>query len=342
MATIQVKMKEKIKMKKFVSLLITLILVLSLVALTACGDKSNNTDTSTNTDTTSADTTSTDTTSTDTTTDTKTDIDTTTDDGGKVDLPTKSEGKLKYGTYKGTSVYEGDNNGKPFSMTFEILLTLNEDGTFTLTNFSDEDKGNGTFTVNDGVYTLNFGEDKTTNFVVNADGKIQFITTVYYGKASISLDMVGDIILTSTATEPDDTTIDSSETDTTIDNPGNDDKEPVETVYTLAEGTYQGTYTKVSGMGNFVYTYTVVVGADNAISYSVIYTTPFDEGDEPNVGLSYAGTYTLNNNKLVFTTNDEKPITFEGTLTADNTLSIGLQATSQTDRIDTVILEAAK
>lgn len=230
-------------------------------------------------------------------------VDTTTEPTDTTDTTTKSEGKLSMGTYYGACASE--------MMTFQIYLTFEADGTFVLTNGTDE-KGSGTYALADGVYTLSFGEDKTTNFIVKADGTILVTTDLYYGKASISVDYVDDIILSyqgeaSSTTEAAATTSSSATT----------------TNFSIAAGTYTGNYEKVSAMAGTVnYIYTAIVGADGTFSYSVKFAMGGTEYD----GSNASGTYTVENNVFKFT--DAEGNVTEGTLTADNTLVISLKASA--------------
>ena len=304
-------------MKKITAFLIALLLVLT--ALAACKEETG-TPTDTDTDT------SAEPSGTENTTDTQS-----SPYEGLI-----SEGALQYGTYTGSSTYETVYNDKPFSMTFTFNLTFSDDGTFVLKDFDGTVKGEGTYSLANGVYTLDYGSEKTTDFIIRADGTLLFTSTVYYGSGTISLDAVDDVILSydgsgDQPTEGGDQPTEGGTTDT-----------PTDATFTLAEGTYTGSFTNATAMGDFAYTYTAVVGADNSFSYSVTFTTPFDEEGAPaNEGLSLSGTYTLDGNDFLFRTtlNDEEKL-FEGTLTADNVLVVGLQATTQASRIDSITLTA--
>ena len=260
-------------MKKILALLTSLILVISIVS---CG--SGNADTTTE----SAETTGATTES-------------------KDYSVLKSEGTLSMGTYYGASASE--------MMTFQIYLTFNADGTFVLTNGTDE-KGSGTYALADGVYTLTFDEEKTTTFIVKADGTILVTSDLYYGKASISIDYVDDIILSYQGEAS--VTTEATTTTTT----------PVAiTNFAVSTGTYFGNYVKESAMAGTVnYVYTATVGADGTFAYSV----KFAMGEKDYDGASASGTYTVENNVFTFTDTDGNAT--EGALTADNTIVISLKA----------------
>jgi hypothetical protein len=94
-------------------------------------------------------------------------------------------------------------------------------------------------------------------------------------------------------------------------------------VYTIEAGTYRTTYEKQSPMaGTVIYVYTATVGADGTFSYNVKFTMGTNEME----GSSATGTYTVSNNKFVFT--DSANNVIEGKLTADNTLVISLKASA--------------
>ena len=82
-------------------------------------------------------------------------------------------------------------------MSFFVGLTVFGSGYFALTDAEGADKGSGTYSLEDGVYTFDFGSEKTTDAVVNADGSIKVLTKLYYGAASIDpASIEGDVVLT--------------------------------------------------------------------------------------------------------------------------------------------------
>ncbi len=102
------------------------------------------------------------------------------------EAPTTSEKELAAGIYETTITPEG------MPMSFAIHLTVKADNTFVLSNGTDE-KGSGTWAVADGVYTLDFGNEKTSRFVVLANDDLFFLDSLPYGAASVSIDSVDEI-----------------------------------------------------------------------------------------------------------------------------------------------------
>lgn len=108
---------------------------------------------------------------------------------GAPELPPVNEGTLKAGVYKATAT------SPMMPMPFNMVLTLKADNTFTLTDAAGADKGSGTWALTGDCYTLTFGAEKTTTFVVKADGSLLITSDLYYGGASLSLAMLsGDIV----------------------------------------------------------------------------------------------------------------------------------------------------
>ena len=103
------------------------------------------------------------------------------------EAPTTSEKELAAGIYETTITPEG------MPMSFAIHLTVKADNTFVLSNGTDE-KGSGTWAVDaNGVYTLDFGNEKTSRFVVLANDDLFFLDSLPYGAASVSIDSVDEI-----------------------------------------------------------------------------------------------------------------------------------------------------
>ncbi|MBQ8340513.1 MAG: lipocalin family protein [Clostridia bacterium] len=94
--------------------------------------------------------------------------------------------------------------------------------------------------------------------------------------------------------------------------------------YTLAAGTYVGTYEKnIAAMGMSVtYYYNATFNADGTFNYFVKYIMMGSVQD----GVNISGTYAVEGNTVTLTPAEGAAIT--GTLTADNTLAIALQATA--------------
>ncbi len=232
-----------------------------------------------------------------------------TSDAGDVVEIAVNEGEFKAGAYTGNSEYaEGE-----FSMTWNYTLSLNEDGTFTITDNAGEEKGTGTYALTDECYTMTCSDDRSCTFVVQADGTLKVLNDLPYGKASISPDMVGGIVLEYSGEAVSAPAEETTSTDI-------EDIAPTD-AFTIASGTYAASYTKESPMaGTVVYNYTATIGEDGTFSYSV----SFDMGGTMYDGCSASGTYTVDGGKFTFT--DESGTVTEGMLTADNTLVISLKA----------------
>jgi hypothetical protein len=282
---------ENPQMKKLLALFLVVAMV---VAVVACGNNAG-TNTSDTTVTTEGTTNTSGTTGTNATT--------------AVIAPGVNEGTFKVGVYKATSSYKTEG----MNMTWNFVLTLKDDGTFTISDGTTE-KGAGTYALTEDCYTLTYSDERSTTFVVQEDGTLRMTKDLPYGIATIQLTLVGDIVFT----------FDSDLPSGGDDNGGdNGDDNGDDTVYTLGAGTYGAEYTKVSAMaGTVVYSYTAVVGADGTFSYSV----KFPMGDTMYDGASASGTYVVEGNKFTFT--DSEGNVTEGVLTADNTLKISLKASA--------------
>jgi hypothetical protein len=222
--------------------------------------------------------------------------------------PGVNEGMLKVGVYKASASYSMQG----MNVVWNFVLTLKADGTFTLTDGTTE-KGNGTYAVDGDCYKLSYTDDRTSTFVVQADGTIRMTGDLPYGMATIQLALVGEIVFTYDSEVPAEGGNNNQG--------GNDDTG--DNAYTLAAGTYAATYEKVSPMaGTVLYRYTAVVGADGTFSYSV----KFAMGGTDMDGASASGTYTVEGDKFTFTDADGNKT--EGVLTADNTLKISLKASA--------------
>lgn len=204
---------------------------------------------------------------------------------------------LKPGAYAGSAAFtQGD-----FSMAWNFTVSFLEDGTFTLVNDAAEEKGAGTWALQDGVYTMTYSDDRTCTFTVLEDGSLEISGALPYGSASIEADKVGGIVLTYLG-EAD---VQTGATDEAA----------------LAAGSYAASYTKESAMaGTVVYEYTAQVGEDGTFSYAVT----FAMGDTVYDGCAADGTYTLDGG--VFTFTDSEGNVTEGTVSAENTLVISLMA----------------
>lgn len=221
-----------------------------------------------------------------------------------------NEGEFKTGSYAGSSEYSTDD----FNMSWNYTVSLNEDGTFTITDNAGEEKGAGTYALTDDCYTMTYSDDRTCTFVVQADGTLKVLNDLPYGMASISPDMVGGIVLEysgEAVSAPDEET---TPTDEDIVSTGD---------FSIAAGAYTASYTKESPMaGTVVYNYAATIGEDDTFSYSV----SFDMGGTMYEGAAASGTYSVDGGKFVFT--DSEGTVTEGVLTADDTLVISLMASA--------------
>ncbi len=267
-------------MKRFLAL--TLIFAM-LFVMAACGDDS-----------------------TETTTTAESTTETTTEAAVDPETPAENEGEFKAGVYTATSSYAAEG----MNMTWNFVLTLQADGTFTLTDAEGTDKGNGTYALTGNCYSLTYSDERTGAFVVQKDGSLKITEDFPYGMAKIQLALVGDIIFTFESDVP------AGE-----DTPAEGGEEDDGTVYTIAAGTYKATYEKVSAMaGTVVYNYTATIGEDGTFAYSVT----FAMGETMMDGSSASGTYTVNGNDFIFTDSEGNEIV--GKLTGENALTIELKA----------------
>ena len=222
--------------------------------------------------------------------------------------PSVNEGEFKAGVYTATSSYaSGEMN-----MTWNFVLTLKADGTFQVTDGTTE-KGTGTYALAGDHYELTYSDDRTSSFVVQKDGTLKMTADFPYGIATIQLALVGDIIFS----------FDSEVPSEGGNEEGGESGTETGDVYTIAAGTYNAVYEKVSPMaGTVLYKYTATIGEDGTFSYGVT----FAMGETEMAGSSASGTYTVDGNKFVFT--DSEGNVTEGTLTAENALTISLKASA--------------
>lgn len=219
-----------------------------------------------------------------------------------------NEGKLQLGVYNGTVSY---SQGE-FSMTWNIVLDLNEDNTFVLSNETGAEKGAGTYALTDSAYTMTYDDDRTCAFIVQQDGSLKLTTEMPYGKAAIGLDEVGGIVLKYHGESYE---FNTPETDSTT------GATPDASSVSVAAGTYSASYTKESAMaGTVVYNYTAELGDDGTFSYVVT----FDMKGTMYDGSSASGTYAVEDGKFVFT--DTEGNVIEGTVTGKDTFVISLKA----------------
>ena len=226
-----------------------------------------------------------------------------------VSAPAENSGELKPGVYKATSSYATEG----MNMTWNFVLTLKDDSTFTLTDEEGTDKGTGTYTLTDNCYTLVYADERTGTFVTTADGTLKCTTDFPYGKATIQLALVGDIEFYYYSTLPVDEDL-LAEAEQEIIVGGN---------FGIIEGDYAASYTKESAMaGTVVYNYSATINADGTFSYSV----KFDMGGTTMDGAAATGTYVFDGSKFTFT--DSEGNVTEGAVTAENTIVIALKASA--------------
>ena len=106
-----------------------------------------------------------------------------------------NEATLKPGTYATSVTYTSGE----FSMVWNFSITFTEDGTFTLVNDANEEKGAGTWALTGDSYTMTYSDNRTATFVVQGDGSLLMTSDLPYGKNGISPEQVGDIILSYSA-----------------------------------------------------------------------------------------------------------------------------------------------
>ena len=113
---------------------------------------------------------------------------------------------LRTGVYTGSAVYATES----FSMTWNVILDLETDGTFRLRNDAGEEKGSGTYTQD----TLTYADGRTCTFIIQEDGSLMLVDPLPYGTASIDPAKVGEILLTYVGAEEDIATPDAETTAT--------------------------------------------------------------------------------------------------------------------------------
>lgn len=220
----------------------------------------------------------------------------------------KNETELKAGVYTATSSYSAEG----MNMTWNFVLTLKADGTFLLTDAEGTEKGTGTYALTDDCYTLTYADERSCTLAALADGTLKITADFPYGTAQIKLSMVGDIVFGFAGEIPADTT--PAET-TPAEEPS--------VIYTITPGIYMASYEKVSAMaGTVVYNYVATILDDGTFAYSVA----FEMGGAYQEGVSAAGTYKVDGNTFTFT--DSEGNVIEGKLTAENTLTISLKAST--------------
>ena len=215
--------------------------------------------------------------------------------------------------------YQVDISWSPMAaMMFPVLNIDVQKMTFSIYNASKpgEDKGNGTVTYDNGVYTLHYTTGATATFTYK-DKSITFTSPLYYGKASFNqTDDNGAFVSytaklgknqaadeptptpepsTTPAPEPSATpTPEPSATPAPEPSTTPAPEEPVK----FQTGTYGGTYTSTTAMGTTDYTYTLSFNEDGTYQYQ----TSFSMKDVAYVQKE-AGTYTTDKELFTLTSN---------------------------------------
>ena len=215
--------------------------------------------------------------------------------------------------------YQVDISWSPMAAMMSPVLNIDvQKMTFSIYNASKpgEDKGNGTVTYDNGVYTLHYTAGATATFTYK-DKSITFTSPLYYGKASFNqTDDNGAFVSytaklgknqaadeptptpepsTTPAPEPSATpTPEPSATPAPEPSTTPAPEEPVK----FQTGTYGGTYTSTTAMGTTDYTYTLSFNEDGTYQYQ----TSFSMKDVAYVQKE-AGTYTTDKELFTLTSN---------------------------------------
>ena len=215
--------------------------------------------------------------------------------------------------------YQVDISWSPMAAMMSPVLNIDvQKMTFSIYNASKpgEDKGNGTVTYDNGVYTLHYTTGATATFTYK-DKSITFTSPLYYGKASFNqTDDNGAFVSytaklgknqaadeptptpepsTTPAPEPSATpTPEPSATPAPEPSTTPAPEEPVK----FQTGTYGGTYTSTTAMGTTDYTYTLSFNEDGTYQYQ----TSFSMKDVAYVQKE-AGTYTTDKELFTLTSN---------------------------------------
>jgi len=109
--------------------------------------------------------------------------------GGKA-LP-----ELKHGAYNASATIQMGE----MAMTWNMVLTLNTDFTFTLVNDKGEEKGAGTFNVTETGCTLTYSDGRTCDMAIQEDASLVNTNDLPFGTASIGIEQAGAVTFTPAA-----------------------------------------------------------------------------------------------------------------------------------------------
>ena len=215
--------------------------------------------------------------------------------------------------------YQVDISWSPMAAMMSPVLNIDvQKMTFSIYNASKpgEDKGNGTVTYDNGVYTLHYTTGATATFTYK-DKSITFTSPLYYGKASFNRTDDNDAFVSYTAKlgknqaadeptptpEPSTTPAPEPSTTPTPEPSATPAPEPSTTPapeepVKFQTGPYGGTYTSTTAMGTTDYTYTLSFNEDGTYQYQ----TSFSMKDVAYVQKE-AGTYTTDKELFTLTSN---------------------------------------
>lgn len=215
--------------------------------------------------------------------------------------------------------YQVDISWSPMAAMMSPVLNIDaQKMTFSIYNASKpgEDKGNGTVTYDNGVYTLHYTTGAAATFTYK-DKSITFTSPLYYGKASFNQTDDNGAFVSYTAKlgknqaadestptpEPSTTPAPEPSATPTPEPSATPAPEPSTTPAPeepakFQTGTYGGTYTSTTAMGTTDYTYTLSFNEDGTYQYQ----TSFSMKDVAYVQKE-AGTYTTDKETFTLTSN---------------------------------------
>ena len=252
--------------------------------------------------------------------------------------------------------YQVDISWSPMAAMMSPVLNIDvQKMTFSIYNASKpgEDKGNGTVTYDNGVYTLHYTTGATATFTYK-DKSITFTSPLYYGKASFNqTDDNGAFVSytaklgknqaadeptptpePSTTPAPEPSTTPAPEPSTTPAPEPSTTPAPEEPAK-FQTGTYGGTYTSSTAMGTTNYAYTLTFGEDGTYKYVAGFSMRGNAYTHTETGTytTDEGTFTLTSNGYAVTDPSGAAVmsggsgqTMEGKIT-------GVQAVSVTRKV---------
>lgn len=248
--------------------------------------------------------------------------------------PVTGEGGLLGGEY------QVDISWSPMAAMMSPVLNIDaEKMTFHIYHAAtpNTDKGNGTVTYKNGVYTLHYSTGKTTTFTFR-DKVITFTSALYYGTASFNQTNGSGAFVPYTAklgksqttdkpskepeTEPE--TESESETESereTEKQPDTETETEAPQLPAVKMGTYTGTYEKTAMGQKLVYQFVMELKEDGTYTHSVSYTMMGNEYSE-----SETGTYQIEGAQIILT--NEKGVVMNGTIGEKETISVTRKASA--------------